>query len=164
MNEDEQMMQRALGQARKAAALGEVPVGAVLTLQGQVVAEACNSPISLHDPSAHAELLALRKGGAVMGNYRLTGTTLYVTLEPCIMCVGALLHARVERLVYGAKDPKGGALVSLYRLADDKRFNHTLVVRGGVLEGACAEILSGFFQGKRLVSRPVSRIGCCVTR
>jgi len=151
-------MQRALEQARKAAALGEVPVGAVLAFQGQVVAEACNSPISLHDPSAHAEMLALRRGGAVTSNYRLTGTTLYVTLEPCVMCVGALLHGRVERLVYGAKDPKGGAVVSLYRLAEDKRFNHTLVVTGGILEEACAEILSGFFQEKRLVSRPVSRV------
>jgi len=148
---DEKWMRIALAEAGLAREAGEVPVGALIVRNGVLLASTHNSPISLQDPSAHAEILALRAAAAVVGNYRLPGTTLYVTIEPCIMCAGAILHARVERLVFGAEDPKGGAAVSLYRLLEDRRLNHTVAVTEGVLRQACAEILSGFFQGKRLI-------------
>lgn len=156
MDDDAKMMRAALGQAQIAADKGEVPVGAVLVLHGEIIAEAHNSPVSLNDPSAHAEILALRRGGEALRNYRLTDATLYVTLEPCIMCAGAIIQARIGRLVFGAADPKSGGIVSLYRLLEDGRFNHSLPVRGGVLKEECAEILSGFFREKRLSSRPLS--------
>ncbi|MCX7635784.1 MAG: tRNA adenosine(34) deaminase TadA [Syntrophales bacterium] len=152
MNWDEQMMTLALEQAREAARQEEVPIGAVLVREGQILAAAFNRCIAAADPTAHAEILALRGGAEVMGNYRLPGTTLYVTLEPCLMCVGALIHARIARLVYGAVDPKGGAVVSLYRLLDDTRLNHRVSVTGGVLAAACGEILSGFFRKKRIIA------------
>jgi tRNA(adenine34) deaminase len=150
---DEGWMRIALSEAGRAREAGEVPVGAVIVRKGVLLASACNSPISLHDPSAHAEILAIRAAAAVVGNYRLTGTTLYVTLEPCLMCAGAILHARIERLVFGAADPKGGVAVSLWRLFEDRRLNHAVIVTEGILREACAEILSGFFQEKRLIGR-----------
>jgi tRNA(adenine34) deaminase len=152
MEIDEKWMELALEEAALARKAGEVPVGAVIVRGEELLARAHNRPISLHDPSAHAEILAIRRAAAAAGNYRLAGTTLYVTLEPCIMCAGAIIHARLERLVFGAADPKNGAAVSLYRLLEDRRFNHAVAVTGGVLREACAEILSGFFREKRLTS------------
>lgn len=152
MESDEKWMRMALDQASLARAAGEVPVGAVIVRGGELLAKAHNSPIALSDPSAHAELLAIRRAAGEIGNYRLAGTTLYTTLEPCLMCAGAILQARIGRLVFGTADPKGGAVVSLYRIFDDRRMNHALEVLGGVLGEACAEILSGFFREKRLIS------------
>jgi tRNA(adenine34) deaminase len=154
LDTDESWMRVALAEAKEAREAGEVPVGAVLVRNGELLAAAHNHPIALHDPSAHAELLAIRRAAVAVGNYRLPGTTLYVTLEPCLMCAGAILHARIDRLVFGAADPKNGAVVSLYRLFDDRRFNHAVSVTEGVLRDACGEILSGFFREKRLASPP----------
>jgi tRNA(adenine34) deaminase len=148
---DEKWMRVALAEAERAWETGEVPVGAVIVRNGEFLAAGRNSQILLNDPSAHAEMLAVRAAAAAIGNYRLTGTTLYVTLEPCLMCAGAIVHARIERLVFGAADPKGGAAVSLYRLFEDRRLNHAVSVAQGILEEACAEILSGFFREKRLI-------------
>jgi tRNA(adenine34) deaminase len=148
---DEKWMRIALAEAGRAREGGEVPVGAVIVRDGVLIASAHNSPISLHDPSAHAEILAIRAAAAAIENYRLAGTTLYVTLEPCLMCAGAILHARIERLVFGAADPKGGVAVSLWRLFEDRRLNHAVAVTEGILREACAEILSGFFREKRLM-------------
>jgi tRNA(adenine34) deaminase len=153
---DETFMRLALAQARLALQQGEVPVGAVVVHDGEILSSAHNRPIGAQDPSAHAEMLAIRGAAARVGNYRLTGTTLYVTLEPCIMCAGAMIQARISRLVYGAADPKGGAAASLYRLLQDERLNHRVDVTCGILEENCAEILSGFFRGKRITSPPVS--------
>ncbi len=140
----------ALEAAREGLAAGEVPVGAVLVGEGgEILARAYNRPIGACDPTAHAEILALREGARLLGNYRLLGASLYVTMEPCIMCLGALLHARLRRLVYGAPDPKGGACVSLYRLPEDTRFNHRLVVTGGVREAECREVVQEFFKARR---------------
>ena len=150
MDHDEEFMTLALAEAEKALLAGEVPVGAVVVRGGEVIASAHNGPVGLKDPSAHAEILALRKAAAAEGNYRLAGTTLYVTIEPCLMCAGALVHARVSRLVFGAPDPKGGAVVSLYGVLQDGRLNHRVEVTGGVLREACSEILSRFFREKRL--------------
>ena len=153
---DEKFMRLALIQARLAREEGEVPVGAVLIRGGEVLSAAHNRPIAGHDPSAHAEMLAIRQAAERLENYRLTEATLYVTLEPCIMCAGAMIQARVSRLVYGAMDPKSGGVASLYRLLQDERLNHRVDVTGGILEEMCAEILSGFFREKRIVSRPIS--------
>jgi tRNA(adenine34) deaminase len=150
MDRDEEFMRLALAEAEKALLAGEVPVGAVVVRGGEVIASAHNGPVGLRDPSAHAEILALRRAAAAQGNYRLAGTTLYVTIEPCLMCAGALIHARVSRLVFGAPDPKGGAVVSLYAVLQDGRLNHRVEVTGGVLREACSEILSRFFREKRL--------------
>jgi len=150
MDRDESFMRLALAEAEKALLEGEVPVGAVIVRGGEVIASAHNGPVGLKDPSAHAEILALRRAAAVEGNYRLAGTTLYVTIEPCLMCAGALVHARVSRLIFGATDPKGGAVVSLYGVLQDGRLNHRVDVTGGVLREACSEILSRFFREKRL--------------
>jgi tRNA(adenine34) deaminase len=140
----------ALAQAREGLAAGEVPVGAVLVGEGgEVLARAFNQPVGLHDPTAHAEILAVRAGARLLGNYRLPGISLYVTIEPCIMCLGALLHARLGRLVFGAPDPKGGACVSLYRLPEDSRLNHRLEVTGGVREEECRGLLQEFFKARR---------------
>jgi tRNA(adenine34) deaminase len=147
---DEQFMRLALAEADKAIQTGEVPVGAVIVGGGGVIASAHNGPVGLKDPSAHAEILALRKAASAEGNYRLAGSTLYVTIEPCLMCAGALIQARVSRLVFGALDPKGGAVVSLYRVLDDSRLNHRIEVTGGVLAEECGEIMSRFFREKRL--------------
>jgi tRNA(adenine34) deaminase len=153
--QDLRFMNIAMEEAREALREGEVPVGAVVVRGDEIIARAHNRSISAGDPSAHAEMLAIRKAAEYMGNYRLSGTTLYVTLEPCVMCAGALLHARVERLVFGASDPKGGAVVSLYTILSDKRLNHSVQVTGGVLGDACGEILSRFFRQKRLLSEVV---------
>jgi tRNA(adenine34) deaminase len=150
MDRDEEFMRLALAEAEKALQAGEVPVGAVVVRGGEVIASAHNGPVGLKDPSAHAEILALRRAAAAEGNYRLAGTTLYVTIEPCLMCAGALIHARVSRLVFGATDPKGGAVVSLYEVLQDGRLNHRVEATGGVLREACSEILSRFFREKRL--------------
>jgi tRNA(adenine34) deaminase len=150
MESDFHYLGEALGQAREALAAGEVPVGAVLVGEdGEVLARAYNRPIAMHDPTAHAEVLVLRSAAARLGNYRLPGTTVYVTIEPCLMCLGALIQARVARLVFGAPDPKGGACVSLFRLPEDPRLNHHLEVTGGVREEECRELLQEFFQARR---------------
>jgi len=142
-------MREALDEARQGMAGGEVPVGAVVVLDGAVVARAHNAPIALVDPTAHAEVLVLREAARKAGNYRLPGATLYATVEPCAMCCGALLQARVARLVYGAPDPKAGAVASLHRLLDDARLNHRVEVRGGVLAEASAGLLREFFDTRR---------------
>ncbi|MFA4902352.1 MAG: tRNA adenosine(34) deaminase TadA [Desulfobaccales bacterium] len=150
MESDTYYMGLALEAAREGLAAGEVPVGAVLVGEGgEFLARTFNRPIGLSDPTAHAEILALRAGARLLGNYRLLGSSLYVTIEPCIMCLGALLHARVRRLVFGASDPKGGACVSLYRLPEDTRFNHRLEVTGDVREAECRELVQEFFKARR---------------
>lgn len=147
--DDAGWMRHALQLAAQAAAEGEVPVGAVLVKDGELVAEGWNRPIALHDPSAHAEMLALRAAAARLGNYRLTGTTLYVTLEPCVMCAGAIVHARVGRLVFGARDPRAGAVDSVYDVIARPRLNHVVQWQGGVLEEECGGILREFFRARR---------------
>jgi len=141
-------MRRALEQAHAARGLGEVPIGAVLVAAGRVVAEACNQPIGQTDPTAHAEVLALRRGAAAAGNYRLPATTLYVTVEPCLMCVGALVNARVPTLVYGAAEPKFGAVSSRLAL-DTLALNHRIEVVPGVLAEECRALLVEFFRSRR---------------
>jgi tRNA(adenine34) deaminase len=151
---DEQFMGEALYQARLSLDAGEVPVGAVLVIEdGKMVAQAHNFPISLKDPTAHAEILALRQAAEILGNYRLPGTTLYVTIEPCLMCTGALIYARIKRLVFGAADPKAGACVSLYRIPEDPRLNHRLEVTGGVREAECRALMQQFFQERRQANK-----------
>jgi len=142
-------MEQALSEARAAADRGEVPVGAVLVQEGKVAGEGWNRPIASCDPSAHAEIMALRSAGTAAGNYRLPDTTLYVTLEPCFMCTGAIIHARVARVVFGAHDPKTGAAGNLFSLLDTDQLNHQPKVEGGILESACSELLRNFFQRKR---------------
>ena len=142
-------MRHALMLAQRAASEGEVPVGAVLVKDGAIVGEGWNRPIGTHDPSAHAEMLAMRDAAQRLGNYRLTGTTLYVTLEPCVMCAGAIVHARVERLVFGAADPKAGAVDSVYDVIARPRLNHVVAWQGGVLEQECGAILREFFRARR---------------
>jgi tRNA(adenine34) deaminase len=142
-------MQAALAEAKVAASAGEVPVGAVLVRHGEVVARGLNRPVQDSDPTAHAEIMALRAAAADEKNYRLTGATLYVTLEPCPMCVGAMLHARIDRLVFGAYDPKSGAAGSVVDLCDERRFNHRIEVNGGLLEEQCAGLLQRFFAERR---------------
>jgi len=143
-------MRHALALAERAAAQGEVPVGAVLVRNGEAIGEGWNCPIRTNDPSAHAEIRALRDAGARLGNYRLPDTTLYVTLEPCPMCAAALVHARVAQVVYGAADPKGGACGSVFDLLpSDNRFNHAVAVTGGVLADECGERLRAFFRARR---------------
>jgi tRNA(adenine34) deaminase len=147
---DHRFMEVALAEARKAWALQEVPVGAVLVSEcGEVLASACNRTIADSDPSAHAEILALRDGARKLRNYRLLNTTLYVTIEPCIMCMGAVVHARVARLVYGAADPKWGAAGSLYNLAADPRMNHQVETVAGVCADECRRLIQEFFRSKR---------------
>ncbi len=143
-------MAEALAQARQALAAGEVPVGAVLVGEGgDILARGHNAPLARVDPTAHAEMLAIREAARRCGNYRLPGATLYVTMEPCLMCVGAIIQARLARLVFGAPDPKAGACVSLYRLPEDRRLNHRFAVRGGVREAECRELLQQFFRERR---------------
>ena len=143
-------MKIALAQAEDAYRRGEVPIGAVLVREGNIMAQAHNSPIAKNDPSAHAEMLVLRQAAELIGNYRLAGAELYVTLEPCIMCAGAIVHARVERVIFGARDPKCGAVVSLYNILDDKRLNHQVKITDGILSEECGEIISRFFREKRI--------------
>ena len=146
---DEAFMREALAEARRALAEGEVPVGALVVESGLVTGRGHNRPIALSDPTAHAEVLALREAALKAGNYRLTGATLYVTVEPCPMCCGAALLARVDRVVYGAPDPKSGSVASLYRLLDDPRLNHRARVEGGVLGEECRVLIAQFFETKR---------------
>lgn len=146
---DDHWMDQALACAWQAAEQGEVPVGAVLVRDGVMIASGYNRPIGDHDPSAHAEMVALRAAARDSGNYRLPGTTLYVTLEPCAMCAGAIIHARVQRLVFGAADPKAGAVHSVYDLIAQPRLNHRVEWVGGVREQACGEILRNFFRARR---------------
>ena len=149
---DELHMQEALALARKAAGEGEVPVGAVVVKDGAVVGRGHNRPVTGNDPTAHAEIVALREAGAATGNYRLAGCTLYVTIEPCAMCAGAIMHARIGRLVYGAADPKAGACGSVVDLFADDRLNHHATVAGGVLAEAAGKLLQDFFAARRASS------------
>jgi len=142
-------MRLALEDARRGADAGEVPVGAVVVLDGEMVARAFNAPIGRHDPTAHAEILALREAAARIGNYRLTGATLYVTVEPCLMCAGAMVHARIGTLVFGAPEPKTGAVVSNLRALDLPHHNHRVEVVAGVLEDECREVIQQFFRDRR---------------
>jgi len=142
-------MLAALEQARAAQSAGEVPVGAVVVRDGDIIGAGFNAPISRHDPSAHAEMQALRAAGQALGNYRLPGCELYVTLEPCAMCVGAMLHARIARLVYGAADPKTGACGSVLDLFSEPRLNHHATVTAGIMAEECGALLREFFAGKR---------------
>lgn len=146
---DIDFMRLALAEAQLAADLGEVPVGAVLVHQGQVIGRGFNQPISSNDPSAHAEMVALRQAALAQNNYRLPGTTLYVTLEPCTMCAGLLIHSRVSRLVFGASEPRAGAVVSRAQVLDQTWMNHRIEVEGGVLAEECGEVLRAFFKGRR---------------
>ncbi len=142
-------MRHAVRLAQRAETLGEVPVGAVLVKDGHCIAEGWNSPIASHDPTAHAEINVLREAGKRTENYRLVHTTLYVTLEPCVMCMGAIAHARVKRLVFGAFDPKRGAVCNALNLADADFLNHKIDWQGGVLADECGELLKNFFQARR---------------
>jgi tRNA(adenine34) deaminase len=148
-SQDEQFMRRALELAREAEAAGEVPVGAVIVKDGAIVAEGWNRPIGTNDPSAHAEMVALRAAGAALGTYRLLDTTLYVTLEPCPMCAGAMVHARVKRVVYGATDPRAGACGTVFNITQHPALNHRLECTGGVLAEECGSLLRGFFLARR---------------
>ena len=149
MHDDERWMGLALEEAGRAAAEGEVPVGAIVVLDGRLIGRGHNAPIALSDPTAHAEIMALRAAAREISNYRLTGATLFATVEPCAMCCGAALHARVARLVYGAADPKAGAVQSLHRLLDDPRLNHQVEVTAGVRGAECGAKLGEFFKTKR---------------
>ena len=142
-------MKAALAEAERARALGEVPIGAVVVLEGNLIGKGCNQPITSIDPSAHAEVIALREAAAAVKNYRLTGATLYVTVEPCLMCVGAMVHARIGLVVFGAPEPKAGALVSATRAHELPSLNHKLEILGGVLEDESRDILQSFFKERR---------------
>jgi len=148
--EDQQWMRHALGLAQQAEAQGEVPVGAVVVFQGRVLGEGWNRTIGLNDPSAHAEILALRQAGAAVSNYRLPGCSLYVTLEPCCMCAGAMIHARLEKVIFGALDPKTGAAGGRFDLLQNDAHNHSLEVASGCLATECGELLKAFFQRRRM--------------
>ena len=142
-------MRLALAEARKAEAAGEVPIGAIVVLDGLVIGAGFNQPISASDPTAHAEIVAMRAAAARLGNYRLTGSTLHVTVEPCLMCVGAMVHARVGTVVYGAAEPKAGAITSMTRAHELPGLNHRLQVQSCVLEEECREIMQVFFRSRR---------------
>jgi len=151
---DMEFMQIALSLAAEAAAQGEVPVGAIVVKDGVIIGRGSNAPISQHDPSAHAEIQALRAAAKTLGNYRLVDCTLYVTLEPCAMCAGAIQHARIARLVFGASDPKTGACGSVIDLMAEQKLNHHTEVSGGLLANECGAMLSRFFAGRRKHKRP----------
>lgn len=153
--QDEYFMSEALALAAEGAAQGEVPVGAVLVVDGQIVGRGFNCPISAHDPSAHAEMVAIRDAARRLENYRLVGSTLYVTLEPCSMCAGLIVHARIARVVYGAREPKAGVVESRGRFFEQPFLNHRLLVEGGVLGEACGAILSEFFRARRRKAAPL---------
>ena len=144
-------MQMALDLARQAAKNGEVPVGAIIVKDGVIIGRGCNAPIGLHDPTAHAEIIAMRQAAQHLGNYRLVDCTLYVTLEPCAMCSGAMQHARIAKLIYGASDPKTGACGSVINLMDEPKLNHHTEVVGGVLAEECGAVLTAFFKQRRLM-------------
>jgi tRNA(Arg) A34 adenosine deaminase TadA len=145
----EAFMREALAQAREAGRRGEVPVGAVVVLEGQVIGAGFNQPIGAHDPTAHAEMVAIRAAAARVRNYRLTGADLYVTIEPCQMCVGAMVHARIARVVYGAREPKAGAIESAMSAHEHPALNHRMLALGGVLEPECRELIQEFFRTRR---------------
>lgn len=147
--DDEDFMRAALDQAREAGACGEVPVGAVVVLDGEIVGRGFNQPIGRRDPTAHAEVMALRDAAQRLGNYRLPGCQLYVTLEPCAMCSGAIMHARIERVVFGARDPKTGVAGSVIDLFAEARLNHHATIVGGLLADECGGMLSAFFAARR---------------
>ena len=149
MNNDEKWMALAIKQAVKADTEGEVPVGAVIVKDGQLIAQARNQPISTNDATAHAEIQLLRAAGKLQKNYRLINTTIYVTLEPCAMCLGAMMHARIKRMVYGTSDPKTGVCGSHVDLTTESFFNHEMEISGGVLEKECKELLQSFFKSRR---------------
>jgi tRNA(adenine34) deaminase len=150
INSHAPFMDLAIEQAEKANRLGEIPIGAVLVdEQNNILSTAHNQTVGMSDPSAHAEILALRAAGNKVGNYRLLNTTLYVTIEPCVMCMGAIVHARVFRVVFGARDPKWGAVGSLYNFAEDGRLNHRVDVVSGICKTVCAQLIQSFFQQKR---------------
>lgn len=145
----EYWMREAIAEAHKAADEGEVPVGAIVLFNDKVIGRGHNSPIQLNDPTAHAEIIALRQASRNVKNYRLSGSILIVTIEPCVMCVGAMIHARIEELVYGAADPKAGAIRSCYQLADNNRLNHEVRVTSGILEEECGSTIRSFFSSRR---------------
>lgn len=147
--QDRFWMERAYQLAQRSEAEGEVPVGAVVVLGNRLIAEGWNRPIQSHDPTAHAEMVALKKAGKVLENYRLPKTTLYVTLEPCPMCAGAMVHARVKRLVYAASDPRTGSAGSVFNLVDDERLNHQIEAVSGVMQEPCSQLLKAFFKRRR---------------
>jgi tRNA(adenine34) deaminase len=157
--QDSIFMQQALSQAHNAWALGEVPVGAVVVKDGQVIATGFNQPIGTHDPTAHAEIMALRAAATILGNYRLPGCELYVTLEPCAMCAGAMMHARLARVVFGAADPKTGACGSIVNLFEQEKLNHHTEVVGGVLAEGCSTLLKDFFAERRRSSQRAAAVG-----
>jgi tRNA(adenine34) deaminase len=146
---DELWMEEALREAQRALPLGEVPVGAVVVHDGRIVGRGCNRPLSTNDPTAHAEILALREAGQAIGNYRLLDCDLYVTVEPCAMCAGAITHARLRRLIYGAEDPKAGAVHSMLQLLNHPKLNHQVEVSSGVLAARCMDLLQTFFRERR---------------
>jgi tRNA(adenine34) deaminase len=150
MKTDIEWMQVALALAQQAAQRGEVPVGAVIVKDGVLIGQGCNAPIGSHDPTAHAEVIAMREAAKYLGNYRLVDCTLYVTLEPCAMCAGAMQHARIARLVFGASDAKTGACGSVVNLMQEQKLNHHTQVQSGVMAQACGDLLSGFFKQRRL--------------
>ncbi len=147
--DDTDFMGMALDLAREAATLGEVPVGAVVVKDGEILGRGCNQPIGRHDPTAHAEVMALRDAAQRLNNYRMPGCTLYVTLEPCAMCIGAIFHARIGRVVFGARDPKTGAAGSVINLFGEERLNHHAEIVGGVRAEECGALLSAFFAARR---------------
>lgn len=149
MNSDSDFMRRAIALAKQAASVGEVPVGALVVKDGQVIGEGYNQPISSCDPTGHAEIVAMRQACEALQNYRLTGCDLYVTIEPCTMCVGAMIHARIGKIIFGAAEPRAGALQSQLRLMDRDHYNHSIQWQGGVLAEECSEIISSFFRRKR---------------
>lgn len=149
MDADIQFMQEALAEARASAAAGEVPVGAVLIHDGKILARSGNHTIRDNDPTAHAEIVVLREAARFLGNYRLAGSTLYVTIEPCSMCAGAMIQARIPRLVYGADDPKGGAVRTCFQILSDPRLNHQVEVTSGVVAAECADLIQSFFAARR---------------
>jgi tRNA(adenine34) deaminase len=153
MKNDDDWMKKALICAEKAYTQGEVPVGAVIVLEDKLIGEGWNQPISSHDSTAHAEIMALRNAGAKRGNYRLANATMYVTIEPCAMCFGAMTHARIGRLVYGTLEPKSGVIDSNLHLHEEKCFNHKIEITSGVLSAACANIIQQFFKARRMAKK-----------
>jgi len=149
MESDEELMRLAVGEAAAARAAGEVPIGAIIVIEGEIKGRGQNSVISRSDPTAHAEMMAIRDAAGHIGNYRLTGSTMYTTIEPCAMCAGAIVHARIGRLVFGARDPRAGAVVTHFEVCTSEFLNHRVIVEGGVLESECASMIQSFFREKR---------------
>lgn len=146
---DEEIMNHAIIQARKALELGEVPIGAVIVQNGQIIAAGCNSVITNSDPTAHAEIQAIRQAGKILGNYRLPEAELFVTIEPCVMCAGALIHSRIKRIVFGASEQRTGGISSVYSILQDGLLNHTTIITSGVLEEECRQLIQNFFRQRR---------------